>query len=400
MAQQFDPVLRGDLITADLMNKILSELESLGSRVTVLETATAPSKVVITGLIPASGPLRIRQELRVLGQNFGFIGGTGRVLIDDVLVTALKPGSSDQLLIFDIPDVPNVPLTGRSAVLTVANQNTTDQRTITLLPAQPLQGAIDVIWLNVTPTTLTPNNPATFRFRLKSRTNLDATYTINPVITVATNAQDWQNRLQVLDNAQNVLPSRTISLAAGQEMIFHVRINPVPANTNGVPFTLTANAIAEGVTGNSGPTFVTVGTAVEQPDTSVSLAFEAAQFDPVGLGVFVSDPTEDIIQLKANGAAEITLLAEFTAIGTYEPSVVLVPGTTGWNAIPHPQKTPQNYQVSEAQLQNPQGKHDEAPAFIITPQAGASATGEVEFRIRNQSAGTRRTLRMRLALIL
>lgn len=398
MANLFEDVQPGDLIMANLMNQVLAKLKSLEDRVAALETAGSDA-VVIHQVLPP-GSVRIGQELRVLGRNFGVLTGSAVVFIDDVPVTAYKAGSNNETLIFNIPDVPNVPLGGRSAVLTVGNRTSSVTRTITLLPAQPLQGAVDVIWLGVEPTTLTPNNPATFRFRLRSRTNLDATYTISPVVSVADNLQEWQNNLQVLDNVQNLITSRMILLAAGQEKVFHVRINPIPAVPNNTPFTLTVNASADAVTGTSGPIHVTLNVPIELPDLNVSLSFEAADFNPVDSGSIEHGATEDTIRLQSNGTAQITLLAGFSAAGTYDVLVAAAsPQTTTWNLRRHPQATPAQYTITEADLQNPQHKHNETPKFLISPLANASATGEVEFKIQRVGTTTSRTLRMKLALI-
>ena len=115
----FTPVKPGDLITANYFNQILS---SFDSRISALEGATITSgAAVITGISP-SGPVQVGQPLTVTGRNFGFSIGAQQVFIDTVQVNAFQAGSSDQQLVFIIPNsINNVPAQGRSAILSISN---------------------------------------------------------------------------------------------------------------------------------------------------------------------------------------------------------------------------------------------------------------------------------------
>ena len=70
--------------------------------------------MVITDLVPPSGTVQVGTELRVLGRNFGVSVGATIVYIDDTRITTLKFGSTDILLIFDVPVGLSVPQSGRS----------------------------------------------------------------------------------------------------------------------------------------------------------------------------------------------------------------------------------------------------------------------------------------------
>lgn len=398
MVHELQTVQPGDLITSEFMNMLIEKLKSLENRIAALEALGPGGEAVIVISLFPPGPLRLGQELQITGRNFDLTTGSSIVFVDDVLVTAFKSGSDDELLIFDIPNVPNVPLAGRTATLTVGNQTSSTQRTIFLLPAQQLQGVIEVTWMGVAPTTLNPNNPATFQYRLRSRTNIAATYTISSAISVPDNPQEWLSRIEVLDNVQNPIASRTIFLEAGEDTIFHVRINPIPAVPGDTPFILAVNASADSVSGSSGPINITLGEAVEMPDQGVSMSFQAAEFDPVGSGSIVPGTIQDTIRLMGGSTSQITFLGEFREVGTYDVLISPIGDTTAnWNLRRHPQSAA-SYTITAAMLDNPQGKHDETPRYLITPQAGASATGEVEFKIRGQGADRSRSLRMRLEL--
>ncbi len=393
MAQQFEKVMPGDLITAKQMNYMLEKLKSLESRIAALEvTGPVQGAVVITGLIPSTGSVRVGEELQVLGQNFGFSVGAHQAFIDDFRVLTYKPGSHDQRLIFDIPlEITNVPTAGRQAILTVGNQSSIAQRAITLLPVQQtVQGDIDIVWENVDPATITPSNPATFQYRLISRANQAVTVTISPVISEVANPNDWQNQLLVLDNNQVEITSRTIQLEAGMQVVFHIRIPTVPNVPIDTTFNLTVNALsaAGSLTGSSGPRNFTVGQATSQQDSTINLVFAFSNPpDAVQLGT---------IRLTEGAGALITLNAEFTVIGTYDVIDPVVTGTN-WSATRYAQETPSFYEITDADfVGSPQAR---TPSFIIMANPGASATGEVEFGIQRRRATLSRTISLGLERI-
>ena len=221
----FTPVKPGELITAHYFNLVLS---SFDSRISALESSAASATgVIISALIPPSGTVKVGDVLQVIGSNFGFSTGADRVYIDDVPVNAFNPGSSDTQLIFNIPSsITNVPPQGRPATLTVSNQTSTAQRTLTLLPALVLTGAIDVVPQGVTPATITAGQNATFAFILRSRANLDATCSLTATVNVGANQAAWQSNLQITDLTGKT--SGQILVPTGQTVPFSVGIDPIP----------------------------------------------------------------------------------------------------------------------------------------------------------------------------
>ena len=92
MAQELENIQPGDLITSNLMNRIVDKLNSLETRVGLLEAVGPEGEaVVITGLLP-SGPVGLGSELRVTGRNFG-LPSANVVTIDNIQVTQFKSGS-------------------------------------------------------------------------------------------------------------------------------------------------------------------------------------------------------------------------------------------------------------------------------------------------------------------
>src|ERR671923_2200472 len=116
-----DRVRPGDLITADLLNQILSQLADLQVRVAVLEGGSTPDgKPKIT--FPKPGDVyRIGDELRIVGVNFGSADQATVIIDSSVTVNHFKGGSGERLLAFEIPFVQNIPTDGREVSVAVKN---------------------------------------------------------------------------------------------------------------------------------------------------------------------------------------------------------------------------------------------------------------------------------------
>src|SRR5262249_55286547 len=155
---------------------------------------------------------------------------------------------------------------GRSATLSISNGISTAKRTIFLLPAFTLAGSVDINYAGPTTTNaITPNATTTLQFTIRSRANFDATYAIDAVVSGPPNAQAWNNNLQILDESQNVVPSKSLQVFAGQIKPFFVSIL-VPSGATG-SFDLAVTASAGAVSGSSGLQTFTVGQPAPQPDT-------------------------------------------------------------------------------------------------------------------------------------
>lgn len=394
MAQKFERVRPGDLITSDLINLILKELETLIEKVDDLGKTMGQinNAVAITSLLP-SGPYRVFQEMQIIGRNFDFFIGSARVLIGSKPVFNFKSGSDDSHLIFDIPDLGiAIPTTGRELTLSVRNQSSVDTRTIIIFPAeQTLQGNADVKYLSVEPKTMTAGNPATFKYELTSRTNIDAIFTINHSISVDINQNLWESGLQVLDDQLNVIPSRRISLEAGEVKEFHIRINPIPIATTGTGFSLTVDASAIGVISTPSVHTFTVGQETIPPDETITMTFTST----LPLGVH----SDGVLSISPGGGATVILSAEFEDSGKYDVSVSPVGTLNNWEVrlSTHP-PTPNEYTITEEEVAGSE-KGTRQPRFVLTAGAtGASPSGMVEFRIKHQERTSWQSIIFNLAL--
>lgn len=387
----------GDLITASFINQLLDFLVALERRVAALEDS-APSRdtVVVTGLVPPSGRVRVGDFLEVHGQNFGHSTGSLRAFIDDRPIDALDPRTNDQLLVFRVPlTITDVPQAGRPALLTVSNQTSSAQRTLFLESAIVLAGSVDVIARGAasgTPATPTPGNPYVLEFTIRSRANLEATFTLSATVSVAANQAQWQSNLRILDTEGR--PASQIVVAPGQENTFRVGISPIPPGTNGVAFSISTSATAGSVSGSSGPQGATVGTAAEQPDNTISLNHAFGEVLPAGSAGSV---TTTRMVLPQESGARLSLDATFELVGLYNLSATLQSGTSNWEAVVMPgMQNP--LPITEADLRNPQGRAAKTLEFAVQPRPGASASGTVEFKVQRQGASQSRRRAYELAL--
>jgi hypothetical protein len=395
MAKISDHFSPGQLITASLMNLVLDKISSLDDRVSALEgSAGSNGAAVITGISP-SGPVQVGQILTVSGQNFGFSIGAQQVFIDSLQINAFQAGSSDQQLVFVIPtSITNVPAQGTSATLSISNGIAPPAKaTITLLPAFVLTGGVDVNYVGSITGAVTPNSPATFQFSIKSQASLNATFAITPLVAGPLNAAAFNANLQVLDDTQAVNTAKTIQLFAGQQKTFYVTVNPVPGGSIGT-FDLSVTAAAGNVSGGSGPQTLTIGVLPPPPDTTITLNFSSAVFLPSGNG----SASQTQIQLKAGAQGKISYQAVFTVAGTYDVTAVVTSGTS-WSAGLFAQTTTTPVTIGAADLNNNAKAANRLLDFLVAPLAGASASGKVEFRVKNQAVASLRAAPVNLGLL-
>jgi len=310
-----DKVNRGDLITADLINAMIDEIEVLKQQL----GSTGDSPVI--ALIMPSDDLHVGDPLDIRGDNFRFTQGAQLVTFDGVLVTAYKPGTTDSRLLINIPNIPNIPEIGRNVDLIVANGFGSTSRALLIQPVEmPLEGDIvDVFWDSVTPNPMVPAQAANINYRVRSRAGQTATFTLTPTILTA----GWPANLQiVVDGA--ISPTRQVQLAPMQEKTFTVRIPIVPPAFANTAFIIRVVATVGDATGSDTRTF-TIGQVVIPPDNTITVsplnftAFSSLGF-PDSDGGNYEDAT-GTIRVRAGASGVMELLVQFTETGTYNYAI-------------------------------------------------------------------------------
>ena len=402
-----EEVRPGDLITADFINDIQARLDQLQDRIEALEAISDDGSVAITQLIPSgspSDPIVVGEQLQIIGRNFGFSVGGHRVFFDSIQITSFGVNSSDTLLEVTVPVGLTIPTGGRLVTLTVTDGVTTDTRSINVLPLQQtLSGDVDVLWRDdltpnpnpnpiPTPTAESPQT-VTFGYRLRSRANLPAIFTITPDISIA----DSQGSLQVLNAEGGVISDRRIQLNPLQEVNFAVRATIGAPGTSVSGFDLTVVAAAGSVIGSQLRSF-TFDTPVEPGDDQISLAFTGATVfnlstgspDPSG-GSF--DAASNTISVAEGFRLDMDFAATFQVATIHNVTVEAGGGTTNWDLQV---RTPNNGVYDESGQPVP---IDEAPRFSAQPQSGASPTGQVTFRIQRADEPSSQARTYSLALL-
>jgi hypothetical protein len=383
----------GDLITADLVNQILSDVADLETRVAQLEGGQASSSALVLTLPNNGDQFQVGQDLPIVGANLGVSTGSAVVTFNGVLATTFRPGATDQRLTVLIPNIVPLDPAGSSVALVVSNGQSSAQRFIVVRPAEVLAGAIDVVWTGVTPNPIVPGQAATFNFNLSSRANMDATFTVTPTVSRVANAASWPVSL---------LGGNNIRVPSGGTATARVQINPVPSVDVGTTFALSLGAHAGAVSGGSGRVRLVTGTTVELPDTSIVSAIDSVTLSPVGSGSFIRGTDADTIHVASPATAVITLVASVHQVGTYLGHITPLTSpeapTANWTLTRHPQdpadpnSNASMFVVNQAQLDGGGGTFTFTPRFVVTPQPTASAAGEAEIWIERQGSGLKRSI--------
>jgi hypothetical protein len=219
----------GDLITAELMNRVLLAVADLQQRVADLETSGTTAKTMkITGLLPA-GPKRVGDKLHIIGEGLS-APGVINVLIDSVQVTASYGIDGDKELIVTIPNL-NVGA-GRTVTVFVSNLNGTDTMDFDLLPGIPTlpEGQLFVSLVSGPTGKLKAGSSYTFEYRVRAIVNLAERYTLE-----AGTAAGWQTDIvnaadQVIADPKLELPSAPAPDGAIAQVLIRVSI-PQPPGT-------------------------------------------------------------------------------------------------------------------------------------------------------------------------
>jgi hypothetical protein len=382
----------GDLISASLVTEMIARILDHDQRLNVLEGgSTVPGQVAITQVLPGD-IVQVKQIIQIKGRNFDFSVGAQRVFFDTSPVLQYETGSSDNLLVVEVPTIPSLPDLGKPVTLTVSNRTTsaTWQLTVTPLP-QNVSGPVDVVPQPVSPNPPVAGQNADFGFILTSRaTANEAEFTLTPTLT----GPAWQDRLRLLDQNKAPLSDGRIRLTRNVGQLVFVRINPVPPGTNGTVFDLmlTTGAVSGSAGGDSGVKSYTIGTAAPAEDPTISI------------GSLKSDP----IPAYANGTLSVSpgagavMQANIGVQGsaaTYNISLATIPTTQGGGAATNwsltmldPSPTNAN-DPTKSQIPITGGKTIE---FFVEPKSNATTPGRLEIKVQRQSGTTFKTTTINL----
>jgi hypothetical protein len=337
MAVSLKKVRPGDLITADDWNKIIDAYDALDTRIKSLETGVVVGgNLQILGLSP-SRPMRMGEELRVVGKNFGVVA-LNVATIESAVIDQFKLGSNSNILIFDIPAVPGVPASGKLVTLSVSGPTGFDSTTFTLLPAQAnVPDGQLIINLSQSPANASPpqdiqaGSSYTFVFSVRAITNMQETYTVTPAIV----GESGWGAVYVNSAGLPISPSEiTIPQGAPPNGItrdIHIRVD-VPAGASGAALRLsvTSKRNPTKLTKTTGNIDLTVGSAPPSGSDDIVFTLDSvsspASIDPIS-GTVVVPAGQPLVAV--NFIARIKSAGRYTA---QNPTIGTDPSNR-WTAI-------------------------------------------------------------------
>lgn len=342
MAQEFNQVHPGDLITSSFMNSVLNKLETLEDRVAALEAgggggSEAP-RLMITE-VNGPTPLRVGDPLTVKGVNFAVPAVNNEVKIGGVAVTSFGINSGATQLTFVIPEVPNLSPQGSAVTLNVKNKTTdsSDSKTLTLRPAQSVpSGFIQVLYktppvLPLGETMILANRSYIFSFEVAIFATQQGSYTFTPQVTGATG---WTAQILNDNNDQARTTPVTISVpgndTVGAKLNLRVKLTIPTGQANGITGTLQLNVVENTpgtqVMPGGGQLIATVGQPPPTPETRVRISLESAE------GAATIVPSQGKVNFNRaleGGLGTVGFSVRFTEGGQYNAAVMLR-NTSGW----------------------------------------------------------------------
>jgi len=335
MAQKLEKVKAGDLITANFMNTLLSQLENLESRVTALEAdGSQPAQTVkITGFEFSQNPLRVGHRLEVKGQNFSVPAELNQVFMNNVKVTSFAIDSGEDQLVFNVPEIPGLAESGTNVTVQVTNPKGSDSDTVKVSPKLIIpQGNIQVTYANgpvmlVGNPNIESNKAYIFTFEVKAIASQQGTY----ALAAKANLQGWTAEL-LEDNGDTVRQSNIIALpgipGAGVTKSIRVRVKVPASQAPGVNCTVHLDVIETtpntGVTPGNQFIEVIVGQPPPTPEKRVRIMLESAQD-----AARIDTAKNKVMFKRGQGLGTIGLSLEFTVSDDFTVSTA-VKNATGW----------------------------------------------------------------------
>lgn len=185
-------VAPGDLITADLFNRMLSDIEDLMTRVAALEEAGDDT-------VKAPRIIRFEPSIVRTGSQFAVIGeGLNPAHIQQILIEnsfvptgSIKAGSTATRLLLDAPAILSLPSAGGPVILSMTNAAGTAEGSYTQLPgvAANIQANIGFVPQGLTPNeAIVANKVYTARIELDIHSSHDETFDVAAAFDTA----GWQ----------------------------------------------------------------------------------------------------------------------------------------------------------------------------------------------------------------
>jgi hypothetical protein len=380
----------GDLITSDLMNKLVDLLQSLDARVSDLESGSVTNHPpVLIGRSP-TGDVEVNSPLTLIGRNFLLPSNLNTVWLNNIPINQFAASSDGQNLTFTVPDIFS-PLPQTLTVFVQDQYGPSTSLQVQILPHAQTQGG-QVVVFNQTPSLgqIIIGHPYDLSWLVDSQTALPVTYNLSLVFTdiVGASLAAWQANAQIT-------PSGSRQISRGHPLPVAATIT-VPAGATSVNIALKAEATDHSFSQTSDAIGLLVGSTpvVSDPRALLTL-LDIPPFDPAtGAANTVRAATINgvsgvEVQFGASGQIPINLhvTSDTTAAGTYVYSGVVEDDASLWlvgDAVPAQsgQTAPSDREV-DVTIQNTDTSNSSAIKYLVVSAShrptGSTTTDFVSF---------------------
>lgn len=362
-------VAPGDLITAELFNSMLGNINDLQMRVAVLEGASdnVPHLPVITQIVPQL--VKTGQEFTVFGKNLN-ANLLSRIDVDqtNIPLDRIKEGSSPTQLVLEAPAVIGLPDAGATVILAVSNPAGTAQGSYVQLPgvATNIQATIAFLLKSVNIVELIkPGKAYELTFELTIQSSHDETFVLTPQMS----GVGW---------------SAVNKAAASIPVTKDSALNPVKV-TKVVTVTTGGSGSGSLVLNVTGTNFPTYNASSQPVAASIGGSFpiptdkiQVKTVQPIGSNAKFSNNTLWIKQTPDGGPGTITLSIQydFTMIDTFQIGAPAASPASDWTAL----------RTSSASIQVASNPGSGLVTLKVTPKSNGNqyiaADGQLDFTVQ------------------
>jgi hypothetical protein len=367
-------VAPGDLITAELFNNIMSDVNELMVRVAALEGGAGTAKPpIITRIEPFT--VTAGNEMTVIGENLTPSLLTLIEIGDTRIATnRLKLGSGSTRLIFNAPTMIGLPPAGAPVTIEIANAAGQAEAAFVLRPgeSETLQMIPVFRLMSVTPNQdIARTTTYTLAFEVDISSSHAETFTLVPTLAV-TPATGWSVTVQ----GSNQI---TVPLSAGSPVTRAFTLQLQTGNNDGTG-ELSVALNANRFTGFSRQRNFPVAVGDPMAATDGPIQFGSASVLGDGSATRVVGGNIAITRTAAGGTGTIRLRMPVTIdeVGTYAVSAALDPPNPDW--VITAAATPTTYNVTSA------GQVLTNIAVTIDPQNGNPSNAQLKLSVTGAGA--------------
>jgi hypothetical protein len=275
-------VAPGDLITAELFNQILSDLNDLSIRLSVLEGAAGAP---IVDLLDPPKAVAVNTILKVTGRNFNPEPRFNVVSIGNIEITQFRDDSTPTDLIFMVPDM-FVGLPSDLAVRVRNGDRISNAVAIKVTPPDQTQKGAYVIQNTLAPASVGDQATLNFTWNVQAMTSFPDQVTLEVLIGevkgTGITADSWRSTAVFQ-------PLSPLSIQPGQTKAVSLTIK-VPKNATSAQLAFRVTSQDGHVSNASDPIELTVGGNVDPNSPNTAISFIAPTLG--GGGMKANEPIE------------------------------------------------------------------------------------------------------------